>query len=159
MKVRVIVAAVGVAVSVIIVAIAFLVTMRTSQGCRNFAQSQIQIGERKIGVAVAQTPSQQQQGLSGCTQVPPGHGMYFTFSDKQPVAIWMKDMRIPLDIVWIADGKVIGVNANVPPPASGTPDAQLPKYYPPQLVDRVLELNAGEAQQLGIGVGSSVAEF
>lgn len=81
-------------------------------------------------------------------------GMLFIFPGETSPSFWMLGMLIPLDIVWIDGGlNVVGVTANVPPHGgSGSPTL----YLPPQPVRYVLEVNAGVAEELGIGPGSLV---
>ena len=67
----------------------------------------------------------------------------------------MKDMLIPIDIIWIADGAVVGIERNVPPPVDSN-QSDLPLYAPPQPIDAVLELPAGAAKQFNISIGSRV---
>ena len=81
-------------------------------------------------------------------------GMLFIFPSEGSPSFWMQGVLIPLDLVWI-DGRlnVVGVTANVPPHTGpGSP----PLYPPPQPVRYVLEVNAGIADELGIGPGSLV---
>ena len=61
-------------------------------------------------------------------------------------------MIIPIDIIWISDNKVIGIEYNVPPPNDDT----LIKYHAPRAVDAVLELGAGHAAQLQITKNTTI---
>lgn len=70
----------------------------------------------------------------------------------------MKDMRFPIDILWIKDGKVTGFIENAPAPTSGTEDSKLPTYSSKTPVDYVLELPAGYAKQYGIKIGSTFSQ-
>ena len=68
----------------------------------------------------------------------------------------MKDMKFPIDIVWINGNKIVGFSEDVRP----QPDSSifgLKSYYPPEAVDRVLEVGAGIVQKYGIQVGDSVS--
>ena len=63
------------------------------------------------------------------------------------------DEQAVIDEIMLGDLTVVGVTANVPPPAVGTPDASLPTYSsgtPPQYV---LEINAGLAEAYRIVPG------
>ncbi len=108
-------------------------------------------------VALAETIAQRAQGLSGSDPLSADAGMYFIFPIKANYGFWMKDMKFPLDIVWITDNTVVGVSKNVPAPAPGTNILSLPSYYPPGAVNRVLEVDAGTADRLGIVAGDTVA--
>ena len=48
----------------------------------------------------------QRQGLSGRDSVPEGTGMWFPLEHAQRTEVWMQDTRVPLDVVWIRDGRV-----------------------------------------------------
>ena len=66
----------------------------------------------------------------------------------------MKDMRISIDIIWIGNGKIIGIEHDVPLPPE---DADLPVYYPPTEISHVLEVPAGWSKKNNIVVGETVS--
>lgn len=91
------------------------------------------------------------QGLSGRTELPGGYGMLFVFDVPDRYGFWMKDMLMPIDILWLADdGTIVGIERNVMP--STYPEA----FYPPRPVRLVLETRVGEAAAQGWDVGSRV---
>lgn len=121
--------------------------------CRDFSAGTVTFNNnQQLSVALARTATEHQQGLSGCQSLASGQGMYFIFPSKTSLAFWMKDMLMPLDLVWLADNTVVGITANVPPPAS--PEEPLPLYPAPVPIDGVLEIGAGEAQRLNIRQGT-----
>jgi uncharacterized membrane protein (UPF0127 family) len=129
------------------------------QACRDFSQALLEVGEKTVTVALATTPAERARGLAGCTEIPAASGMYFVFAQAKETTFWMKDMLIPLDIVWLADQAVIGIEKNVPPPAQpdgGPREDELPQYHSPGAVDAVLELSAGEAERLHIDASMPV---
>jgi uncharacterized membrane protein (UPF0127 family) len=117
----------------------------------------VTIGDDVIKVEVARNDDQRKKGLSGRATLDAESGMIFVFekTDVTPV-FWMKDTMIPLDIVWINDGKVAKIDANVPVPKEGASDNELPRYSSSVPVDYVLEVNAGYTGARGISVGDSV---
>lgn len=119
-------------------------------------ERRLTIGAHTLTVEVADTTFTRMRGLSNRESLLSGCGMLFVFPAKGRYGFWMKDMRFPLDLVWIADGSVVGVTANVPPPIDRGVSG-FRTYYPPAGVDQVLELNAGEALQLGIVSGMPVS--
>jgi uncharacterized membrane protein (UPF0127 family) len=119
-------------------------------------QVDIRINNQYIVADTAKTPAARAQGLSGRASLNINSGMYFIFPDAETYGFWMKDMNFPIDIVWINGHTVVGYTENVPPPAPGTPDSALQLYYPPEPVDRVLELHAGRVQILKLSVGDTV---
>ena len=77
----------------------------------------------------------------------PDHGMLFDFQTPQPVAFWMKNTPLPLDMLFIdATGTVVQIAADTVP-FSETP---VPSEQP---IRAVLEVNAGVAERLGIDTG------
>jgi uncharacterized membrane protein (UPF0127 family) len=100
---------------------------------------------------IADTAEARAQGLSGRADVPPGYGLLFVFEEKGSYGFWMKDMLVPIDILWLGtDGTILGIEARVSP--ATYPAA----FYPPVPVDRVLETRAGEAQAQGWYVGARI---
>jgi uncharacterized protein len=115
----------------------------------------LQIGSTNLSVEVADTPGEMTQGLSDRKSMAENQGMLFDFgSTKSATAFWMKDMNFNLDFIWIADGKVAGITANIPRPNSA--QDPLPYYYPPLPVNQVVEVNAGWAENNKIKTGDEV---
>ena len=113
----------------------------------------VQVGEASVRADLADDPASRQRGLSGRENLGEGNGMLFLLPDDSP-SFWMKDMRFPIDILWIRDGRVVDVSADVPPPRS--PNSPLPTYSPDRPADRALEVNAGWAADHGIRRGDVV---
>lgn len=130
----------------------------TVPGCPevNFAQAPLRLNGQDLLVAVAQNVGERTHGLSHCQALPANSGMYFILPQKDRAIFWMKDMLLPIDIVWIADGQVVGIESNVLPPAGQIADQDLPRYMAPVAVDAVLELPAGKSQTYGITNGTPV---
>jgi uncharacterized membrane protein (UPF0127 family) len=109
------------------------------------------MGSTSVVAEVADTPPKRTKGLSGRTTLPPGTGMLFVFDHEGVWSIWMKDMLISLDIIWISeDGRVVTIARNVSPqtyPNAFTSTA--PARY-------VLEVPAGFADKYGIEEGTAV---
>ena len=117
----------------------------------------VTIGDASFAVELAVTQQQQAQGLSGRPGLAPGIGMLFIFESEGLYSFWMKDMRFPLDMVWIsAEYAVVDITEDVPPPAPGQTTSDLPTYKPAELAQYVLEINAGEAESADIHIGDMV---
>ena len=109
-------------------------------------------------VELAITSPERQQGLSDRPALAPGSGMLFIFEAEQGLSFWMKNMHFPLDMVWIGAGcTVVDISRDVPAPLPGTKNSDLPTYSPEGDAQYVLEINAGEAQALGLGPGAPVS--
>ncbi|MBI4122191.1 MAG: DUF192 domain-containing protein [Parcubacteria group bacterium] len=122
---------------------------------RKTEAAQVTIGERAtFRIEVASSVLAQAQGLSGRPELDQKAGMLFVFSSAAPRYFWMQGMQFPLDFVWIRQGKVVGINANIPHPAGN--DGEVARINSPEPADMVLEINAGEAAKQGIQVGDAV---
>lgn len=100
----------------------------------------------------AVTPEQQALGLMFRTDLPPQQGMVFSFRPARRVSFWMKNVVIPLDMVFLRDRTIVAIEANVLPCAA----EPCPTYGPTEPVDRVIELRGGQAETLGLQVGDTV---
>jgi uncharacterized membrane protein (UPF0127 family) len=106
--------------------------------------------EIKFDIDMATTEPQREHGLMFRKQLGAYEGMLFDFFREQPVAFWMKNTLIPLDMVFIAaDGTVRHVHANAVPMSTDTIPSEA-------AVRAVLEINGGTARLLGIKQGDKV---
>jgi hypothetical protein len=115
---------------------------------------EVSIGENVFTVEIATTSIEEARGLSFRKSLADGTGMLFTF-DPGVQQFWMKDMNFPIDIIWVASGKVAGFVENAQP-EPGVSLLNLQRYNSPDGVDRVLEVNAGIVVKDGIKVGDTV---
>lgn len=115
------------------------------------------IGEHELAAEIADTPDERAQGLSGRDFLRHDGGMLFLFlppaGGPEVQSFWMKEMKFPIDIIWIRDKKVIGVEENVSQPLPDTPLSELPLYTSPGPVDMVFEVGAGVVARLNTKTG------
>ena len=108
-------------------------------------------------VDVADTPEKRFQGLSGRPVLEEGTGMLFIFQEERKHTFWMKDMRFPLDMVWInASCAVADITTDVPSPPPDSDDSVLPTYSPSAPATYNLEISAGVAAASGLKTGDTV---
>ncbi|MFZ5438277.1 MAG: DUF192 domain-containing protein [Patescibacteria group bacterium] len=107
-----------------------------------------QINKQKLRVEVVKTPESIAQGLGRRPSLEKADGMLFVFAEPVNPVFWMKDMRFAIDLYWIREGKIIGVERNLQPPLDLNDQEDLPKYYSPGLVDMVLEIPVSKNLQL-----------
>jgi uncharacterized membrane protein (UPF0127 family) len=105
-------------------------------------------GTHEFAVWIAADPKSRERGLMYVRDMPPDRGMLFVFEFPQPVAFWMKDTYLPLDLVFLAeDGTVLNVAANAKPlsldPIESDGDALA-----------VLEVLGGTAKKIGLKAGN-----
>jgi uncharacterized membrane protein (UPF0127 family) len=118
-------------------------------------EPQAKLAGKVVKIEIADTAEEKAQGLAGRTSLSDEQGMLFVFSPPTKPSFWMKDMVIPIDIVWISQGKVVAVSENVQP-QPGVADASLTRYSPQSEVEYVLELSSGWAKRYGLKPGDSV---
>jgi uncharacterized protein len=109
-----------------------------------------------VAVVVAATPEAQSRGLMGVTDVPAGVGMLFVFPEPAGPAgrpgFWMLDTLVPLDIVFAADGVVVGVATMEP-----CRERPCPITHPGVDYDVALEVAAGALGAAGVETGDRLA--
>jgi hypothetical protein len=106
-----------------------------------------------IAVRVAATEEERLKGLSGVEQLESNAGMLFVFAEPGTYSMWMKGMKIPLDMVWLdSEGRVVHLATQVQPPKDD--QAAPPTYINDQPAKYVLELAAGEAEATGTTEGA-----
>ncbi|WP_244607045.1 DUF192 domain-containing protein [Bosea sp. CS1GBMeth4] len=107
-------------------------------------------GRHAFQVEVMRTPEQRARGLMHRQFLPADRGMLFDFARTEPVAMWMQNTYISLDMLFIrADGTVARIAERAEPLSTRT----IPSGEP---VLSVLEVNAGIAEKLGIKPGDRV---
>ncbi len=95
----------------------------------------------------ADSPEARAQGLMFVKSLRPEQAMIFVYDPAQPVAMWMKNTLIPLDMLFVDDGGcVVKVHARARPGDLTAISADVP-------VGLVVELAGGTAATLGIAAG------
>jgi uncharacterized membrane protein (UPF0127 family) len=101
-------------------------------------------------IELARTPDERAQGLMFRKEMDPQAGMLFDFGEEQPIAMWMKNTFIPLDMLFIdPQGRIINIAERTVPHSLDPVAAAAPARA-------VLELNGGTASRLGIRPGDRV---
>lgn len=116
----------------------------------------IKISDIELKVEVAKTDSERAKGLSNRSSLDQNSGMVFVFSKNSSPIFWMKDTKIPLDLIWIDDNKIVGITKNVQTEPNVS-DNYLKRYQAPTHVDYVVEVNAGYSDKNNIKVGQSLS--
>jgi uncharacterized membrane protein (UPF0127 family) len=115
---------------------------REQEGQR-FPQAVV-IGEKQYALEGADTDVKKEKGLGGRESLCETCGMLFLFDTPGVYKFWMKDMLIPIDIVWLSGETVVFIAENVQPDFMGIID-------PVVRADRVFEVNAFETQAVKVG--------
>ncbi len=107
-------------------------------------------GTHDFKVEIAADDASRERGLMNRRFMPADHGMLFEFQQNAPVAFWMKNTYIPLDMIFISPA---GVVTNVVAEAEPLSERVIPSGGP---CIAVLEVNGGVAASIGLKVGDSV---
>ena len=108
---------------------------------------------QRFTVELAETQQKQALGLMFRDSMPDDHGMLFIFPAEGLRSFWMKNTRIPLDILYFDDDlKLVSVAANAQPCRT----RRCPPYPSEGPAKYVLELNAGKAAELGVRPGDEL---
>jgi uncharacterized protein len=127
-----------------------LVALGAAVAARPLPESMVELADQRFSVEVAADDASRTRGLMFRDEMPADRGMLFVFEHEQPLAFWMKNTRIPLDILYFDNElRLVSVAADTPPCV--TP--YCPAYPSARPARYVLELNAGLAARLGVKAG------
>jgi uncharacterized membrane protein (UPF0127 family) len=137
-------------ISALVIGLWLLVMPATAQNPQDFASGEIELagttGENLVVVVeFASDEAQRRRGLMYREELAAGTGMLFIYQGEGMRAFWMKNTLIPLDMVFFdSTGRFVSLHRDVSPLTLALRRSTAPAQY-------VLELNAGEAERLGIG--------
>ena len=116
----------------------------------------LRVGEQTLGVAIADSAEEWSHGLSGRERLAEDEGMLFVFADQARRSFWMRQMRFPLDMLFIRNGRVSELFPRVPAPGEGQDGREI-RVQSQEPADWVLEVNSGWTQEHGVKVGDEVS--
>lgn len=123
-------------------------------GCATASEPWVELAGERYRVEVADDPQERARGLMFRDRLEAGRGMLFIHDRAEPQAYWMKNTRIPLDILYFdASRRLVGQQRDVPPCSLGNACPNYPSGAPALYV---LELNAGEATRLQLRQGTEL---
>lgn len=122
----------------------------------NQSSSSVIINNNIFKISIADEASEREIGLSNRDSLPQDEGMLFVFDTKDYFPFWMKDTKIPLDIIFIDDVSIVYIFENAQPPDPTQLKSELPLYTPDKKANYVLEINGGLARRYNIKVGDKV---
>ncbi len=114
----------------------------------------VELKGQRFSIEIAETDAARNHGLMFRTEMADDHGMLFVFQNDAPRAFWMKNTKIPLDMLFFdAERRLVSVQHDVPPcladPCRGYSSGAPARY--------VLELNGGQARKLGVQSGDELS--
>lgn len=105
---------------------------------------------------IAKTDKEKEIGLSEKTSINKDSGMLFVFDKADFYSFWMKNMKFPIDIIFINKDRIVTIHSNLKPPVVDTKDEDILIYKPEEPADRVLEIQAGLSDSYGFKKGDEV---
>ena len=107
----------------------------------------------RVDVEVADTEEAHARGLMFRDHLDERTGMLFRFAVPRRYAFWMKNVRVPLDIIWLdARGRVAWIVERAEPCAADP----CPMHVPEADATCVLEVVGGFVARHGVAVGDRV---
>jgi len=113
----------------------------------------VELGGKSFVVEIADSSEEQALGLMFRDSMSPDQGMLFIFPHEAPRSFWMKNTRISLDIMYFDEDLIlVSISADTQPCRV----RRCPSYPSIAPAKYVLELNAGTAAELGVGLGDKL---
>lgn len=111
----------------------------------------LKFGSQILQLEIVDNADLRKKGLSGRESLLSDQGMLFVFDSPGVECFWMKDMKFPIDIVWLDEQKqVVHMKENV------TPESYPESFCPKTSAKYVLEVRSGLAKEQNIRIGSQL---
>jgi uncharacterized protein len=114
----------------------------------------VTISGQSFKVTVATSQLEREIGLSKTKQLLQDQGMIFLFDKPDYYSFWMKNMKFPIDIIYIKSDTIVTIKENAQPPKSNIESPII--YTPTEPANRVLEISAGLAEKYKFKKGDKV---
>lgn len=123
-------------------------------GCASTDGDWVELRGERYVVEIADDDASRAQGLMFRDRLAPGHGMLFIHDVEEVQAFWMKNTRIPLDILYFDAGlRLVSMSERTPPCSAGS---RCPVYPSSGPALYTLEIGAGDAGRLGVRAGDTL---
>ncbi|WP_449467623.1 DUF192 domain-containing protein [Stenotrophomonas humi] len=132
-----------------------LISLLALAGCASAdGRHWVELAGSRYQVELAQDDDTRARGLMFREQMDADHGMLFIHDRQEPQAYWMKNTKLPLDILYFdTERRLVSQQRDVPPCSAGDMCPPYPSFKPARYV---LELNAGQAAKLNLQDGTEL---
>ncbi len=131
-----------------------IISEKISSGSNGYRQVNVTVNGLVLVADISVTNEQRTKGLSIKDGLAENEAMLFVFGNEAEHRFWMKDMKFPIDIIWIDSEKtIVHIEHNLQPCASGV---LCTTYKPDNDSLYVLETVGGFAEKYGIVKGTRV---
>lgn len=134
----------------ILIFIAAVLKFHEQWGAAEFSHN-VATPKGSLSVAIADDAIEREKGLMFRDRLDANSGMLFIFEKDLAGCFWMKNTRIPLDIIWLDESKKVVYMHEHANPFDET------SICPDKTATYVLEVNAGQAREYGIALGAELA--
>lgn len=126
----------------------------SASGCGEASDHWVELNGKRFVVEIADDGQERARGLMFRDEMAADHGMLFIHEQQMPLAYWMKNTKLPLDILYFDDArKLVSQQRDVPPCSLGD---RCPPYPSDAPARYVLELNAGQASAMDLKNGAQL---
>ena len=124
------------------------------QNGSEYLKAKVSIEDFELSAEIPVTGELISKGLSVKNQLRENESMLFVFEEPSRHSFWMKDMKFPIDIIWLdSNGKIVHMEENLMP----CPLMLIcPSHIPNADSQYVLETTAGFAQRHNISLGTNI---
>jgi len=129
-------------------------SLNSTTSRNEYNQTKIMISKHKLIADLAISTQQQSLGLSVKQNMTENQGMLFVFSSESQHPFWMKDMKFPIDIIWINSNQTVVHIEHSLQPCKSDEDCQV--YSPDVNSLYVLETVAGYTIKYQVDVGTQI---
>lgn len=139
---------------IVVIFFVVLIVSLIVNNTNNSGPTTVAVKGQSIQIELAETEQEKQIGLSETEALAENEGMLFVFDTPDFYPFWMKNMKFPIDIIYINGNVVTTVIKNAMP--SSADEGDLTIYRPTEKSDKVLEVNAGYADKYDIQKGTTI---
>jgi uncharacterized protein len=131
-----------------------IISQEVRSGSNGYRQVNVTVNGMVLIADIAATDEQKIKGLSVKDSLAENEAMLFVYDNEAEHTFWMKDMKFPIDIIWIDTNKtVVHIEHNLQPCSS---ELLCPSYKPIDDSLYVLETVSGFAEKHDIAKGTPV---
>ena len=126
-----------------------------------YLQARVIVNGFELTADLAITDDQKTKGLAIKDNLKENESMLFVSQEPSRQSFWMKDMKFPIDIIWLdSNGTVVHIEHNLQPCVSilntGSSILNCPTYTPDKDSLYVLETIAGFSQKHDVKIGTNI---
>jgi len=114
---------------------------------------EVKIGDHVVYAEVADSSSEKVRGLMYRSHLNETEGMLFIYDSERNISFWMKNMEIPINMIWLDSNlSVVHIEESVPP----CEDDDCPSYAAPSKAMYILEVSANFTSRNDVQVGDQI---